>query len=192
MELHLSCTNPLIWHTVSNVNTRCFCVYYVHGWPSTQPGSLHTALQRKYTQPCSLFSRGTAVWTMGARLCEQWARLCASARLCRGSPVMLFIFKYHPSVLTYISPCPHLSHSPLPPCYQGWEWLPASELVGRGSGRCPSYVTEWLPGKLRRHLLNTGRQRTKKLDVLQNWGYCMKDSVYFKLMNCYLDIWTAQ
>ena len=43
-----------------------------HGWPSTQPGSLHTALQRKYTQPCSLFSRGTAVWTMGARLCERW------------------------------------------------------------------------------------------------------------------------
>ena len=49
----------------------------------SQPGSLHTALQRKYTQPCtalqrkytqpcSLFSRGTAVWTMGARLCEQW------------------------------------------------------------------------------------------------------------------------
>ena len=69
-----------------------------HGWPSTQPGSLHTALQRKYTQPCSLFSRGTAVWTMGARLCEQWghgcvnngARLCASARLCRGSPVSMF------------------------------------------------------------------------------------------------------
>ena len=43
-----------------------------HGWPSTQPGSLHTAQQRKYTQPCSLFSRGTAVWTMGAQLCEQW------------------------------------------------------------------------------------------------------------------------
>ena len=61
-----------------------------HGWPSTQPGSLHTALQRKYTQPCSLFSR--------ARLCEQWghgcvnngAQLCASARLCRGSPVSIF------------------------------------------------------------------------------------------------------
>ena len=45
---------------------------WFHGWPSTQPGSLHTALQRKYTQPCSLFSRSTAVWTMGARLCEQW------------------------------------------------------------------------------------------------------------------------
>ena len=35
-------------------------VYY-HGLTSTQPGSLHTALQRKYTQPCSLFSRSTAV-----------------------------------------------------------------------------------------------------------------------------------
>ena len=45
-----------------------------HGWPSTQPGSLHTALQRKFTQPCSLFLRGTAVWTMGARLCEQWGK----------------------------------------------------------------------------------------------------------------------
>ena len=43
-----------------------------HGWPSTQPGSLHTALQCKYTQSCSLFSRGTAVSTMGARLCQQW------------------------------------------------------------------------------------------------------------------------
>ena len=43
-----------------------------HRWPSTQPGSLHTALQRKYTQPCLLFSRGTAVWTMVARLFEQW------------------------------------------------------------------------------------------------------------------------
>ena len=43
-----------------------------HVWHSTQPGSLHTALQRKYTQPCSLFSRGTAVRTMRARLCEQW------------------------------------------------------------------------------------------------------------------------
>ena len=62
----------------------------VHGWPSTQPGSLHTALQRKYTQPCSLFSRGTAVWTMGARLCEQWDTAVPgwpSARLCRWSPV---------------------------------------------------------------------------------------------------------
>ena len=43
-----------------------------HGRPSTQPGSLHTALQRKYTQPCSLFSRSTVVRTIGARLCKQW------------------------------------------------------------------------------------------------------------------------
>ena len=65
-------------------NSQVFFQYTrSHGWPPTQPGSLHTALQRKYTQPCtalqrkytqpcSLFSRGTAVWTMGARLCEQW------------------------------------------------------------------------------------------------------------------------
>ena len=46
---------PPTWHRV----------FHIHEWPSTQPGSLHTALQRKYTQPCSLFSRGTAVWTMG-------------------------------------------------------------------------------------------------------------------------------
>ena len=67
-----------------------FCSFFmISGWPSTQPGSLHTALLRKYTQPCSLFSR--------SRLCEQWghgclnngARLCASARLCRGSAVMM-------------------------------------------------------------------------------------------------------
>ena len=38
---------------------------HFHGWSSTQPGSLHTPLQRKYTQSCSLFSRGTTVWTMG-------------------------------------------------------------------------------------------------------------------------------
>ena len=70
-----------------------------HGWPSTQPGSLHTAVQRKYTQPCSLFS--------GARLCEQWehgcvnngARLCASARLCRGSPVCIFSWLFASSCL---------------------------------------------------------------------------------------------
>ena len=52
------------------VDNKSFQQY--HGWPSTQPGSLHTALQRQYTQPCSLFSQGTAVWTMRARLCEQW------------------------------------------------------------------------------------------------------------------------
>ena len=52
--------------TVSNL------LAHEHRWPSTQPGSLHTALQHKDTQSCSLYSRGMAVWTMGARLCEQW------------------------------------------------------------------------------------------------------------------------
>ena len=43
-----------------------------HGWPSTQPGSLHTALQRKYTLAVLIVlpghgcvnNGGTAVWTM--------------------------------------------------------------------------------------------------------------------------------
>ena len=56
----------------SSLGIAQLIAFNTHGWPSTQPGSLHTAVQRKYTQPCSLFSRGTAVWTMGARLCEQW------------------------------------------------------------------------------------------------------------------------
>ena len=47
-------------------------------------------------QPCNVNTHSRAHWSPGARLCEQWghgcvnngARLCASARLCRGSPVM--------------------------------------------------------------------------------------------------------
>ena len=67
-DVHFSVKNGTLWD---------ICLMHYHGWPSTQPGSLHTALQRKYTQPCSLFSWGTAVWTMGARLCEQWgAAVC--------------------------------------------------------------------------------------------------------------------
>ena len=67
---------------------------YNHGWPSTQPGSLHTALQRKYTQPCSMFSRGTAMWTIWGHGCvNNEARLCASAQLCRGSPVISTTFQ---------------------------------------------------------------------------------------------------
>ena len=59
--------------TLNSQRTSMPCPHeQAHGWPSTQPGSLHTALQRKYTQPCLLFSRDTAVWTMGERLCEQW------------------------------------------------------------------------------------------------------------------------
>ena len=49
------------------------------------------------TQPCNINTHSRAHCSPGARLCEQWghgcvnngARLCASARLCRGSPVKL-------------------------------------------------------------------------------------------------------
>ena len=48
------------------------------------------------TQPCNVNTHSRAHCSSGARLCEQWghgcvnnrARLCASARLCRGSPVI--------------------------------------------------------------------------------------------------------
>ena len=47
------------------------------------------------TQPCNVNTHSRAHCSPGARLCEQWghgcvnngARLCACARLCRGSPV---------------------------------------------------------------------------------------------------------
>ena len=49
------------------------------------------------TQPCNVNTHSRAHCSPGARLCEQWghgcvnnrARLCSSARLCRGSPVLL-------------------------------------------------------------------------------------------------------
>ena len=48
------------------------------------------------TQPCNVNTHSRAHCSRGARLCEQWVhgcvnngtRLCASARLCRGSPVI--------------------------------------------------------------------------------------------------------
>ena len=48
------------------------------------------------TQPCNVNTHSRAHCSPGARLCEQWghgcvnngAQLCASARLCRGSPVI--------------------------------------------------------------------------------------------------------
>ena len=51
------------------------------------------------TQPCNVNTHSRAHCSPGARLCEQWghgcvnngARLCASARLCRGSPVLTLI-----------------------------------------------------------------------------------------------------
>ena len=68
----LNTAGLITWQIRKSLFNRWLCdslselpLLNVHGWPSTQPGSLHTALQRKYTQPCSLFSRGTAVWTNG-------------------------------------------------------------------------------------------------------------------------------
>ena len=54
------------------------------------------------TQPCNVNTHSRAHCSPGARLCEQWghgcvnngARLCASARLCRGSPVTDDKWKY--------------------------------------------------------------------------------------------------
>ena len=54
------------------------------------------------TQPCNVNTHSRAHCSLGARLCEQWghgcvnneARLCASARLCRGSPVIIAILFY--------------------------------------------------------------------------------------------------
>ena len=85
------CEKNIMWLCIHNhlacIHNYLACIHkylaclHNHGWPSTQPGSLHTALQRKYTQPCSLFSRGTAVWTMGARLCPHITSM-NSARPC--------------------------------------------------------------------------------------------------------------
>ena len=64
--ISLNSTNE--WHNILHAVEN---LHLTHGWPSTQPGSLLTALQRKYTQPCSLFFQdcvnngGTAVWTIG-------------------------------------------------------------------------------------------------------------------------------
>ena len=52
------------------------------------------------TQPCIVNTHSRAHCSRRARLCEQWvhgcvnnrARLCASARLCRGSPVILGLY----------------------------------------------------------------------------------------------------
>ena len=64
------------------------CTYLFTGDP------LHS--RAACTQPCNVNTHSRAYWSPGARLCEQWghgcvnngARLCANARLCRGSPVL--------------------------------------------------------------------------------------------------------
>ena len=65
-------------------------------WEHTFTGDpLHS--RAACTQPCNVNTHSRAHCSPGAQLCEQWghgcvnngARLCASARLCRGSPVTL-------------------------------------------------------------------------------------------------------
>ena len=64
-------------------------------WLSLTGDPLHS--RAACTQPCNVNTHSRAHCSPGARLCEQWghgcvnngARLCASARLCRGSPVSL-------------------------------------------------------------------------------------------------------
>ena len=61
------------------------------------------------TQPCNVNTHSRAHCSPGARLCEQWghgcvnngARLCASARLCRGSPVYMRAREYVAAVCGY-------------------------------------------------------------------------------------------
>ena len=71
--------------------------------------SLHS--RTACTQPCNVNTHSRAHCSPGARLCAQWghgcvhngARLCASARLCRGSPVILIMNKnrYYYDFQTY-------------------------------------------------------------------------------------------
>ena len=103
-----------------------------HGWPSNSRAAC--------TQPCNVNTHSRAHCSPGARLCEQWghgcvnngARLCASARLCRGSPVIIyahdFVLLYffnafyrllvnchgffpHPICVLYVSSTFHLYHT---------------------------------------------------------------------------------
>ena len=69
------------------------------GWTGGSAGSRVTLLHSREacTQPCNVNTHSRAHCSPGARPCEQWepgcvnngARLCASARLCRGSPVRM-------------------------------------------------------------------------------------------------------
>ena len=70
--------------------------YKPYCWCSSITGDpLHS--RAACTQPCNVNTHNRAHCSPGARLCEQWehgcvnngARLCASARLCRGSPVSI-------------------------------------------------------------------------------------------------------
>ena len=89
--------NPPRWHSVNRSNDLIKATEEVlTGDP------LHS--RAACTQPCNVNTHSRAHCSPGARLCEQWehgcvnngARLCASARLSRGSPVVLRHTKRYP------------------------------------------------------------------------------------------------
>ena len=73
----------------------CFVMLWLYYIISSLGDPLHS--RAPCTQPCNVNTHSRAHCNPGARLCEQWghgcvnngARLCASARLCRGSPVFI-------------------------------------------------------------------------------------------------------
>ena len=79
--------NASIWRRHYDVSALYQLTNYNTGGP------LHS--RAACTQPCNVNTHSRAHCSPGARLCEQWghgcvnneARLCACARLCRGSPV---------------------------------------------------------------------------------------------------------
>ena len=100
VEILQSCTQPMRL----SVRLQYFqCISGLgHGWiitfhPFITGDPLHS--RAACTQPCNVNTHSRAHCSPGARLCEQWghgcvnngARVCASARLCRGSPVFMFM-----------------------------------------------------------------------------------------------------
>ena len=89
------------------------------------------------TQPCNVNTQSRAHCSPGARLCEQWqngghgcvnnrARLCASARLCRGSPVV-------PSTVWIVSICVMITRNILAHIYLSHNFVVVNNR--------PSYLT---------------------------------------------------
>ena len=139
-----------------------------HGWPSTQPGSC--------TQPCNVNTHSRAHCSPGARLCEQWghgsvnngARLCASARLRRGSPVWMVLRKQN-IYLYFPSPV----KSVLTLCYSGekngsrlWKNNYVQYLIYHVS----IYVGVDPVSVHSRHLAITPSNKSRKTPIACPWG----------------------
>ena len=95
---------------------------YSHGWPSTQPGSLHTALQHNYTQLCSLFSRGTAGWTMGGTAVWTMGQGCVQVPGCVEGRPWFCSPSQIPSLPSIIQPTPPSVLHAIPISYPHHNW----------------------------------------------------------------------